>query len=582
MPISSRFYRGLNLLVAAAALALLLGASDADGFFVAEKSGKVKNIKPIKKNEINEIKEEKKKEEPQNAGEGSDDEKKLETAESDGKKEEEKNDESAPACDDLENIGEKADCLKKAELHKNAPAEITPQTLAKYIQAGQELLLKDQNDVKKGALLTTADGKTLYAENENEAFVPASNTKAITAAAALYYLGPTHTFKTGFYVKPNNEKESGAAADLYVKAGGDPALYKENLFAIARELRHRGITKIEGNLVFDLSMFGVCGDIKGSDFEKNDQAYRSKVCAFSTDFNVVSIYARPAKKASQPAFIEVEPNVPNYIQIRNNVKTVGKGKVKPLAISVSVSGGKLYIDAKGEISVGAETKIIYRRAPDPFAFASESLKASLEAAGIKVTGKILKKALPKDAKLVYQYESPPLWKIAGDFLKESNNFMTDQTLLSVAAEKLGAPATFEKSAQILADFLKEAGVNDEKVSLENGSGLTENNKLTPSANVALLRFILGRPDVYPEFITALCVAGKDGTLKRRFDSLDGDYMIRAKTGTLEGAISLSGYAMSKNGKVSIFAIYLNDCDKKKRKMCRLYVDYVASLLTKLK
>jgi D-alanyl-D-alanine carboxypeptidase/D-alanyl-D-alanine-endopeptidase (penicillin-binding protein 4) len=160
--------------------------------------------------------------------------------------------------------------------------------------------------------------------------------------------------------------------------------------------------------------------------------------------------------------------------------------------------------------------------------------------------------------------------------------MTDQTLLSVAAEKLGAPATFEKSAQILADFLKEAGVNDEKVSLENGSGLTENNKLTPSANVALLRFILGRPDVYPEFITALCVAGKDGTLKRRFDSLDGDYMIRAKTGTLEGAISLSGYAMSKNGKVSIFAIYLNDCDKKKRKMCRLYVDYVASLLTKLK
>jgi D-alanyl-D-alanine carboxypeptidase len=146
-------------------------------------------------------------------------------------------------------------------------------------------------------------------------------------------------------------------------------------------------------------MFGVCGDIKGSDFEKNDQAYRSKVCAFSTDFNVVSIYARPAKKASQPAFIEVEPNVPNYIQIRNNVKTVGKGKVKPLAISVSVSGGKLYIDAKGEISVGAETKIIYRRAPDPFAFASESLKASLEAAGIKVTGKILKKRFRKTPSL---------------------------------------------------------------------------------------------------------------------------------------------------------------------------------------
>lgn len=587
-------HRGGAIVAAAIALFLFAGATDSPEVYLAEKTGKAKTHKPIKKNEQ---KEEKKKEYPTkivetkkeeksdsnaSATQTPDSEKKIETVDSDGRKDGEKNEEHALVCDDIEDKDEKADCLKKAELQKELPTEITPETLAKYIKAGEEELLKDHKGVKKGALLATADGKTLYAENENEAFIPASNTKAVTAAAALYYLGPTYTFKTGFYTKPKSEKESGATADMYVKAGGDPALYKENLFTIARELRHRGIIRIEGNLVFDLSMFGVCGDIKGSDFEKNDQAYRSKVCAFSSDFNVVTIYARPAKKAAQPAFIEVEPNAPNYISVKNNVKTVAKGKVKPLIISVSVSGGKMSVEARGELPVGAETKVVYRRAPDPFAFASESLKASLEAAGIKVTGKILKKALPKDAELVYQYESPPLWKIAGDFVKESNNFMTDQTLLTVAAEKLGAPATFEKSAQILTGFLKEAGIADDKIYLENGSGLTENNKLTPSANVALLRFILGRPDVYPEFITALCVAGKDGTLKRRFDSLDDNHLIRAKTGTLEGAISLSGYAMSKNGKVSIFAIYLNDCDKKKRKMCRMYVDYVANLLTKLK
>jgi D-alanyl-D-alanine carboxypeptidase/D-alanyl-D-alanine-endopeptidase (penicillin-binding protein 4) len=106
-------------------------------------------------------------------------------------------------------------------------------------------------------------------------------------------------------------------------------------------------------------------------------------------------------------------------------------------------------------------------------------------------------------------------------------------------------------------FLNRAGIADGSVRLEEGSGLSRSNRVTPNATVALLRFMAQHPDrtVWKD---SLPVGGVDGTLRHRFKTTPAKGNVRAKTGSLRGVHALGGYANTAGGDELIFAIYANE------------------------
>ena len=153
--------------------------------------------------------------------------------------------------------------------------------------------------------------------------------------------------------------------------------------------------------------------------------------------------------------------------------------------------------------------------------------------------------------------------IAREIQKPSQNLYTDLMLAHVGAleqERRGDHSASQSSEQVgiqeLEKFLRKAGIRPGDVRFEEGSGLSRNNLATPDATIALLQF-MGKHAEAQAYLDALPIAGVDGTLKNRFKGTAAEKNIRAKTGTLRWANSLSGHVTTAAGERLIFCVMLN-------------------------
>jgi D-alanyl-D-alanine carboxypeptidase/D-alanyl-D-alanine-endopeptidase (penicillin-binding protein 4) len=160
---------------------------------------------------------------------------------------------------------------------------------------------------------------------------------------------------------------------------------------------------------------------------------------------------------------------------------------------------------------------------------------------------------------VASVESRPLSEIVKWTLKPSENLYAQLLLLQVGAQtRLKAPHDTEEEGLIeLRRFLAEAGINENSVLLEEGSGLSRGALVTPSASAQLLTF-MARHRAKDAFLDALPIAGVDGTLRNRFKGTAAAGNVRAKTGSLQYVDTLSGYLTNKAGKKLVFSIMLNN------------------------
>jgi D-alanyl-D-alanine carboxypeptidase/D-alanyl-D-alanine-endopeptidase (penicillin-binding protein 4) len=158
-------------------------------------------------------------------------------------------------------------------------------------------------------------------------------------------------------------------------------------------------------------------------------------------------------------------------------------------------------------------------------------------------------------------ESLPLRDIAREVMKPSQNLYTDLLLAHVGERARAADARAEETSEDLGirelnRFLSEAGVRRGDVLFEEGSGLSRNNLTTPNATTALLQF-MNRHKWAEVYLNALPVAGVDGTLRNRMKGTPAAGNVRAKTGTLRWANSLSGYVRTAAGEHVGFSVMLN-------------------------
>lgn len=432
--------------------------------------------------------------------------------------------------------------------------------LQKAIQAALDTSILRNADI--GIQIVSIDsGDVVYEHNPEILLNPASNTKLVTSAAALMRLNPEYTFTTRVYID-GRLADGVLDGNIYIRGGGDPSLLYEGLLKLAHDVHNAGITTITGNVVGDDTFFDDEREFAG--WEDFDRAYSGRLSALSLNYNAVRLLVKPSSRSGHSPRIILEPPT-SYVTIRNSAVTSNTNSIyasfrssSPAEDGEDAPESEETLLIQGKISTNSRYGVsAYVYVNNPSLYATTSFRDALEQMGIQVQGRAILGAVPSKSRRIASYASESLARIICDSNKISNNFVAEQLLKTLGAEVLGAPGTTEKGLQAVADFLEEIGIPADAYVLENGSGLSRNNRLSPRQLVTLLTFMHERFEVRSEFTASLAVAGVDGTLRKRLQDTLAERRLRAKTGALNAVSCLSGYAATRDNEILAFSIMMN-------------------------
>lgn len=408
-------------------------------------------------------------------------------------------------------------------------------------------------------IVSVDSGEVVYKHDSNLMLNPASNTKLVTSAAALVTLNPEYQFITSIYRK-GQLRDGVLSGDIYLRGGGDPSLSYEALLKLAHDVYNAGIRTITGNVIGDDSFFDTEREFSGwHDF---DRAYSGRLSALSLNYNAVRLFVKPSSRSGGTPQIVLEPPT-SYVKVHNKAVTSSKSGIYASFSSADSAEDELPLPEetlviRGKISTKSRYGVsAYVYVNNPSLYATTSFKDALEQMGITVNGQAMLGEVPAKSQRVTTYASEPLSRIICDSNKVSNNFVAEQILKTLGAEVVGKPGTTEKGLRVVAEFLEDLGIPADAYVLENGSGLSRNNRLSPEQIVTLLTFMYENFAVRSEFMASLAIAGVDGTLRKRLQDTQAERRLRAKTGALTAVSCLSGYAASRDNEVFAFSIMMN-------------------------
>lgn len=400
-------------------------------------------------------------------------------------------------------------------------------------------------------------GETLYDLNSDTLFTPASNIKLITTAAALKRLHPDYRFKTIISTDDRMVKEGVIKGNLYIKGFGDPKLVSEELWIIVKDLYSLGIRKITGDIVGDVTFFDKEEIGNGWGNNLSSHAYHAKIGALSLNFNSIAIHIEPAAAADSAPIVVTDPDT-QYIDVQNKAVTAAKAENNSLIIDRVRIKNRDRIIVKGKISKSRKRKTYYRNISSPQRYMLTVFKEFMERQEIAVDGSLKISKQPEEVKELVKHESRPLAYIIRDLNKMSNNFIAEQIVKTMGAELKGEPGTTEKGLDIVRDFLSELGIPEKSYIITDGSGLSKLNRVTPGQITKILEYMYKDFIAGPEYVSSLGIIGVDGSVKDRLKGSSMQRKIRAKTGTLNGIICLSGYAETRSGDILVFSILMNN------------------------
>lgn len=402
------------------------------------------------------------------------------------------------------------------------------------------------------------DGSVVFEKGAEELLNPASNVKLVTAAAALCRLGLEHRFETELLTE--GELKAGVARALFVRGKGDPSLTTEKLYNLVSELGHLGLRQVAGDLVIDESYFDQERLAPGYDQENSDRAYMAPTGAVSLNSNTVGVYLRPGDAGvGSRAVVELDP--PSEYFVLENKLLTGSRRHRRFSVSSRPEKDRLHqrIEVRGLVPSERGSWPVWKKIDSPPLYFGHTLKALLQERGVKVKGKVKLGAVPATAKLLYLHQSDTLDIILKRLNKHSSNFVAEQLVKTLGAEGKGPPGSHPKGIEVVEELLEaEVGLSRGSYVMKNGSGLNDTNRFSAAQLNTLLAYMYGRFPLAPEYLSALGVAAKDGTLKYRFEGSEAAGRLRAKTGTLENVSALSGYVQAVGGESFVFSILVND------------------------
>jgi len=401
-----------------------------------------------------------------------------------------------------------------------------------------------------------ASRKVVLAYNAKQPMNPASTMKLLTTYAGLELLGPAFTWKTEVFA---NGTLSGDVlnGDLVLKGYGDPKLTLENLWLLLRDLRQRGLREIRGNLVLDKSYFDIKEMDSGAFDNEPQRPYNVAPDALLVNFNVVRLRLIP--EAPGKLRIVADPALPQLTMtgaVTLDNEPCGDWRTR---ISTGVVHGPsgTTINLGGRFSTDCGEKNLNLSLIKNGHYAHALFKQLWAELGGSFSGELKSGIVPPGARFLTRLESPPLAEIVRDINKFSNNVMARHLFLTLGAEQSGKPGSTSNAAQAINAWLDVKQLQFPELVLENGSGLSRVERISPQHLGMLLLSAFNSP-MFAELESSLPIASVDGTMKKRLtgESVAGHAHI--KTGTLQGVKTVAGYVFDKKGRRSVVVCLIND------------------------
>jgi len=413
--------------------------------------------------------------------------------------------------------------------------------------------------------------KTTLDWHSTEAMNPASTMKLLTTLTGLDILGPQYRWRTKLFT--DGEIRQGVLkGNLYLQGSGDPKLIPEELARMMKDLQALGIQKIDGNLIFDRSAYAPKVMEQNSIDGESLRAYNVSPDPLLYAFHTLSFQMGKSRTAN---FIDINytPALAHF-KIVNDMQLVDSSCdswKKDIRLEINPESGvaspnqSISATFSGLFPSGCKGVAYNVVALDANTFLTRGFIAAWELAGgtwVK-TPEGNSGIVPMTARSLIQFEGINLADDVQDINKYSNNVMARQLMLTLALEKMGKPATTENGQFVIQGWLKKMGLQFPELVIENGSGLSRNEAISAQHMNDLLVTARKLP-VAETFYNSLPLAGTDGTMRNRLMTQLRKFLhfkkkpeARIKTGSLSDVRAISGYVISKSGKMYAITSFIN-------------------------
>jgi D-alanyl-D-alanine carboxypeptidase/D-alanyl-D-alanine-endopeptidase (penicillin-binding protein 4) len=455
------------------------------------------------------------------------------------------------------------------------PSLSSKKATAKFVERAEALLGNGPTGKGEwGLLIVDAEsGETLFEQNADKYFVPASNMKLFTTALALEKLGPDYRFHTTLETSGAISSEGVLAGNVVLVGRGDPNLsnrkfpyeLKEEfsgpperaLAELADALDAKGVKEISGDVIGDDSYFPRERYPNGWEIDDMVWEYGAAISSIVVDDNTVALTLTAGEQAGGPVQAAVSPATPDFF-VENNVVT-SAAEVKSDLTLTREPGANLVV-VKGTLPAKSAPRKLILSIEEPAQHAAALLKHLLEERGIKVVGVARARHDPGDMAgdpiVLAEHVSVPLGDAVKLINKISQNLHAEMMLRTVARQN-GVWAKPDDLVKVAQDFYVAAGIAPDDVIQTDASGLSRHDLVTPRSIVTLLSFAQ-KQAWFGLYYASLPVAATDGTLEDRMKNTIAAGRIHAKTGSVEHVRTLSGFAETPGGRRLIFSFLSNN------------------------
>jgi len=425
--------------------------------------------------------------------------------------------------------------LPKTVAAELAQAEVPPNAVSIYVQA--------------------VDGRApTLSHNADKSMNPASVMKMVTTNAALDLLTPAYRWKTELY-HDGQIKDGVLNGNLIIKGYGDPSFKVQDFWRLLMSLKQAGVKKINGDLLIDKSYFANDIDNGISFDDEKWRAYNAKPSAFSVNGRSTSFRFFAGDNGIS---VNQEFELPE-VTIVNNMKLVegdcGNWRGR-MSYDIQTNGPKAVVSFKGAYAADCGERYLELSLFDDAQYAYFTFKKLWRELGGTFDGKLQLQSVPSTAIKLLEQVSEPLGSNVRDINKWSNNLMARQLLLTLGAEKSGAPATMQKGVAAINDWLAANGFNFKELVIENGSGLSRVERISAEHLAKMLVRTYSSP-VMPEYIASMPILSLDGTVKHRLQDSAVNGRAHLKTGSINGVSSIAGYVLSASGHRYVMVMMVN-------------------------
>jgi D-alanyl-D-alanine carboxypeptidase/D-alanyl-D-alanine-endopeptidase (penicillin-binding protein 4) len=376
--------------------------------------------------------------------------------------------------------------------------------------------------------------------------------KLLTTLAALDMLGPAYVWRSEVYLDGALVGDV-LEGNLVLKGYGDPELSLEKFWLLLRDVRARGVREIRGDVIVDRSLFAPQPADPGQFDNDPTRPYNVLPDAMLVNYKSVRLQFVPQEDSGSVRILAIPdlPQISIVNQLALGAGSCGFWPERPQAVPEQARLAFTGVFPKG---CGERSKNFSLLGPREYLAAL--FQQTWSQVGGSLKGTVRDGTLPDSARLLTTWESAPLAEVIRGVNKFSNNVMARHIFLTLGLTLDYPPLDTQKADRAVREWLKRSKLEFPELVLENGSGLSRQERISPRSLASLLQFGWRSP-LMPEYLASLPVAGVDGTLRQRLNGSPAAGRAHLKTGYLEGVRTLAGYLQDANGRMLIVVVFVN-------------------------